>query len=451
MIKKKLLVALVVALAPLGQAEAVSTKYTNACTPLAQETGKYPEKKVRGYPLESIFKKMTLANQLMSEGQKVEALALINEVKNSTDDKFTLSVVYQYLARDAYEKDDFALAVKHAEKVVELDALPVSAILQMKKQVAWAYLGNDDVKSAINWMKQYFAQVINPPVSDYKALAQLYYMDKDFTSAICPLNFALNKTTDKKDKEALYKMLFGSHYTLNDLDGSIKILSEMVGHYPEKKQYWNQLFSIYYQKGDQQSSLAVSELAFQQGLWTKESEVINLASMHSNLGSPLRGAETLEKGIASGVVTKTEKNLKMLARFLDSAKEREKAIDAYKDLSSISKQGTYDYRVGVIYFETEDYRDAIKHFQAAVRKGGLKEVERGNAYLQMGAAQFYIGNENAAINALNRAKDVARVRSNATSWVAFIKEKQRIRELLRQDAEALEAEVAAEKAEFEET
>ncbi len=450
MIKKIIVSSLALVALNAANLEAyVSTKYTNSCSTLAKETGKYPDKKIKGYPSNAIFEKMTQANQLMSEGQKSQAIAIINEVKNSTENKFTLSVVYQYLARDAYEKDNFSLAVQHAQKVVTLDALPVSAILQMKKQVAWAYLGKKDYKSAINWMKQYFDQVINPPVSDYKALAQLYYQDKDYKNAICPVFIALKKTASKKDKEPLYKMLFNAHYTLKDLDGSAKVLSEMVNNYPEEKDYWNQLFSVEYQKGDQQTALAVNELAYQKGIWSKENEIKNLASLHANLGSPLRAAIRLEEGIKAGIISRSEENLKLLARYLDRSKQRDRAIEAYKNVSKISNVGEYAYKIGNIYFDTEQYRDSIKYFNQAVQKGGLKEIEKGNAFLQMGAAHFYLGNETAAISSLERAKAVSKVSKNATSWIGFIKEKQRIREILRKDAEALEAEIAAQKAEAE--
>ncbi len=428
---------------------AFNTKYTGNCPTLGKESGEYPEKKVTGYPLASIYKKMTQANQLLSEGSDPQAFAIINEVKNSTEDPFTLSVVYQYLAREAFDKEQFSKAVDYAQKVVNFDALPVNTILQMKKQVAWAYIGKKDFKSAIRWMKQYFDQVIKPPVSDYKALAQIYYQDKDYRNAICPLYIALNKTSKIKDKESLYKMLFNAHYLLKDLSGSSKILSEMINYYPSKKDYWNQLYSIYYQMGDQNSALAVNELAYQRGLWSKESEIKNLASLHANVGSPLRAAERLEDGVKSGLVPRNEENLKLIARYLDQAKERSKAIQAYKNLSNLSSKGVYAYKIGNNYYDVEDYNNAIKYFTEAVNKGGLKNIERGNAYLQMAAAHFYSGNENAAINALEKAKSTEQVRKNATSWIAYIKQKQEIRELLRKDAEALEAEVAAEKAEAE--
>ncbi len=440
------------ALLPIGELSALSTKYTGNCSILAKESGEYPKRQVSGFKNPGAYKKVTTANQLLADGgaaNKAQAKALLLEVKNSSSDKFALSVVNQYLARFAFEANDFNKTVQYAKEVVNLDALPVNSILQMKKQVAWAYLGKKDYKNAINWMKQYFEQVIKPPVSDYKALAQLYYQDNDFRNAICPAYIALNKTTKIKEKESLYKMLYGLHYRLKDMNGTVNVLTEMVGHYPNNKDYWNQLFSIHYQKGDQASALAVSELAYQKGIWKKESEYKNVASLHANNGAPLRAAERIQEGFQNGIVPKSEENLKLVARYLYAAKERDKAIQAYKNVSAVSSKGEYSYRIGNMYFDMEDYQNAIKYFQQAVNKGGLKPVERGNAYLQIGAGQFYLGNENAAIQALQKAKNVDRVRKNATSWIAYIKQKQEVRELLRKEAEAVEAEVAAEKAEAE--
>ncbi len=450
--KSKIFIALLLASFPFSGAKALSTKYTGTCSTLAKESGKYPERKVAGFKNPATFKKVSEANQLLADGgaaNKAQAKALLTEVKSSSSDKFALSVVNQYLARFAFEESNFNQTVQYAKEVVDLDALPVSSILQMKKQVAWAYLGKKDYKNAINWMKQYFDQVIKPPVSDYKALAQLYYQDKQYKNSICPVYIALNKTSKVKDKEPLFRMMFSAHYNLKDLDGSAKILTEMVANYSTKKDYWNQLFSIHYQRNDLQTALAVNELAFQKGIWTEEKEIKNLASLHANLGAPLRAAERLEDGIESGLIAKNEKNLKLLAMYLDRAKENDKAVAAYKNVSRISDKGEYAYKIANIYFEAEEYRDSIQYFTQAVNKGGLKEIERGNSLLQIGAAHFYLGDEGSALIALEKAKAVDKVRKNATSWINFIKEKQKIRELLRQDAEALEAEIAAQKAETE--
>lgn len=447
MSKSKVFIALLLAAIPFSGAQALSTKYTGNCSVLAKETGKYPEKKVAGFKNPATYKKMTEINQWMADGQKAQAKTALMEIKNTSSDKFALSIVNQYLARLAYEANNFNQTVQYAREVVQLDALPVNAILSMKKQVAWAYLGKKDYKNAISWMKQYFDQVIKPPVSDYKALAQLYYQDNDFRNAICPAYIALNKTTKKKDKESLYKMLFGLHYNLKDMAGSATILSEMINHYPDNKKYWEQLFSIEFQRGKQDNALAIYELGYKKGLWTTAKEYKNLASMHSNSGAPLVAAGVLEDGMAKGIVPKNLENMKLLARFYDAAKEREKAISAYDTLSGMSNSGEFAYKIGLNYFEEEKYQQAIKYFQEAVRKGNLKSVDRGYSYLQMGAAQFYLGNETAAINALSKAKDIDKTRKNATSWIAFIKQKQTIREQMKKDAEELEAEIAAEEAE----
>ncbi len=422
----------------------VSTKYTGSCSALAKESGKYPEKKVKGFKSEATYKKMQNANQLMADGNKAQAKVILEQIKNSSSDAFTLSVVYQYLARMAYDAGNFSQAVNYAGKVVELDALPVNAILSMKKQVAYSYYAKKDYSNAINWLKQYFAQVINPPVSDYKALAQLYYQANNFRSAICPAYIALKKTTKKKEKEPLYKMLFGLHYNLKDLSGSAKILTEMVNFWPANKKYWEQLFSIEYQQGNQLNALAVSELAYKKGIWSTEKEIKNLASLHANNGAPFTAAKRLEDGIKKGVVKSNLENLKLLARYWDQAKADEKAIASYKRLASLSGSGKYHYRIGNILFSKERYNEASKAFLDAVNKGGLSNTEAGNSYLQLGAARFYLGQENSAIAALEKAKNYKKTERNATSWVTFIREKQKIREQLRKDAEELEAEVAAE-------
>lgn len=415
----------------------VSTKYTGNCRSLAKESGKYPEKKVKGYKSESTFKKMTQVNQLMADGKKSQARAILNEVKASSSDSFTLSVVHQYLARLAYEANNFNQAVQHARKVVELDALPVNAILGMKKQVAYAYVAKKDYNSAIGWLKQYFDQVIKPPVSDYKTLAQLYYQAGQYRNAICPVYIALKKTTKKKDKKPLYKMLFGMHYQLKDLEGSAKVLTEMINYWPNDKKYWEQLFSIEYQRGNQLGALAVSELAFQKGLWTTEKEIKNLASLHANNGSPYRAAVRLENAMKKGVVAKNLENLKLIARYWNQARDRKKAITAYTNLSSSSNTGKYDYKIGNIYFDQEKYKEAIQYYTKAVNKGNMNGTESGYAFLQMGAAKFYLGQENAALSDLNKAKNYDKTRKNATSWIAFISEKQKLRAQIEKDAQQM--------------
>lgn len=444
MLKKLIIVSAIASVFVSVNAEAlVSTKHTASCQTLGNQSSKYPEKKIKGFSSESLWKKMQTANQLMADGQKSQAKQILMEIRNDSKDSYALSVVNQYLARMAYDAGDFNGAVRYATDVINLDALPVEAILNMKKQLAYAYASKKDLNNGIKWLNQYMKQKIKPLTSDYKTLASFYGQNKQYKKAICPTYMALKGVKTSKDKESLYKNLFGFHYQLKDLNGSAKILSEMINFFPNEKKYWEQLFSIEYQRGNKLDALAVSELAYKKGFWTKEAEVKNLAALHGSTGSPYNAAVRFEEGLSKGIIANNQENLKILARFWDQAKADDKAISAYNRLTKVASTGKYFFRIGNIHFSRENYKEAISAFNSAIQKGNMKASDAGNSYLQMGAAKFYLGQEAAAIQALEKAKQYDVTKRSATSWQAFIREKQRVREAIKREAEELEAEVAA--------
>ncbi|NVK22386.1 MAG: tetratricopeptide repeat protein [Kangiellaceae bacterium] len=395
-----------------------STKYTRSCSLLAPTEGQYDNSKVPSITSEPAFKKLSKANQFYADEQYSQAIPILNDIIANSGDRAAKARSMLILGRIYQAQNKFSAAASELKKALDSGDMGQQNEAAIKQSLAFLYSGQENHRESLKWMKEYFNGVINPPASSYAMLAQSYYRVNDFKNAICPAYLALKQ--GYKSKKNLYGFLLNAHVKIKDLPGAEVIAKEMVELFPKEKSVLNNLFGIYSQQGKQAEMLALAELAYLNGMWSSETNYKQLSSLYVNRGVPLLAAERLKEGVDKGIVKATEDNWKNIAINYQAAKEREKAILAYEQASKYTNSGKYLYKIGNMYFDKENYSEAIKKFRDAINKGGLNDNDKGYAYLWTGVSQFREGNPQTALATLKTAQGFSNVSKNAGQFINYI-------------------------------
>ena len=117
----------------------------------------------------------------------------------------------------------------------------------------------------------------------YILLSVMYAEKGDYRKAVCPAYFAVK--TEKKPKSQYYNLLLVSHYELKDMNGSANILKEMVTYFPEEKNYWRQLSTLYLSMDKVKESLALMEMLYLKGgfeSWINSGNKVDKIENHSS-------------------------------------------------------------------------------------------------------------------------------------------------------------------------
>ncbi len=342
-------------------------------------------------------------------------------------DVYLQAILYQALAQVEWSRNNFDPALQYFEKAVQLDALPNQAHFALMYQIAQLYYMKERYDDALNRLDLWFCTAPKEKItsSAYVLQASINANKKDYASALIAIEKAISM--DKNPKEQWYQLKLASHYELEQYPQAAETLELMIAKWPDKKTYWTQLSSIYYKLKQDDKALSVLALAYRKKLLDTQTDIMFLSSLYSNASVPYKAADTLEKGIKSGVVEATDRHWALVADTWYAAEEMEYALAAYEKAGTAARTGDIDLRRGYILVDLERWSPAKDALSAALTKGGLDERKTGEAYLLRGMAEFNLGNFDSASSDWGKASKYPKARDAAQQWMNHLQEERRRR------------------------
>ncbi|MCO7225437.1 tetratricopeptide repeat protein [Pleionea sp. CnH1-48] len=396
----------------------VSTRYTKSCRSLAAT--KPPEKRVLRALTESVHKRLNKALGLLSKEQHQEALDMMLALANrNKSNAYTLATINLNINYAYSNLNQIAQSIRYLEKVVAAKVLPWEREQSARLQLANLYYGEDNHKKSLEHLRAWFKNETNPKVQGYVLMAANFSAQNKLKEAICPAYLAIKEST--KANKNIFGVLLNSHYELNDIPGSIKILTVMVELFPQETIYWRNLAGLYAKSERHRDSLAVMELLHRQKRFNKPADYKQLSSFYAMLDVPYKSAEVLQEGIEKEVVESNEKNWKNVASNFHVAQEIDKSIYAYKKAAEYVDNGRHDLKQAQLYGEAEKWKLAVKAYDKALQRGGLKDP--GEAYFGKADALYNDGNFPGAISAFEQAAKYKNFKKNSNRWISFIRDR----------------------------
>ena len=140
-----------------------------------------------------------------------------------------------------------------------------------------------------------------------------------------------------------------------------------------KKAYWTQLSSLYAHLEQEEKSLAVMQLAYAQDYLVKNNDLRALAQLYLYHSLPYRAGLVLEKAREDGFVEEDAAYWEMLANSWLLAREFDRALGPLQTGAEVSEKGDLYARLGQLYLEREQWKDACEALDSAIEKGDLHD------------------------------------------------------------------------------
>ncbi|MEP1471222.1 MAG: tetratricopeptide repeat protein [Halieaceae bacterium] len=332
---------------------------------------------------------------------------------------YELANVYNLYAFIHYSREDYAKALQAYENVIRQPDIPLAMEINTRYTVAQLYFVQEQWQKGINALNDWFRMTENPPESAYVLLAQGYYQLKDYNKSLLNVEKAINmyKGKGKVPKEQWYNLARFLYFDKNDINNSVRVLEELLVHYP-KKQYWVQISHMYGEQKKESEQLSAMETAYVQDMLDKGSEQVTMAYLYLNADVPYKAAKVLDKGIKDKSVDRTSKNYEILGNAFRQAQEVEKAIPAMESAASKSDSGELYSRLGNIYLDGDQYKKAITAINKGLSRGGVKRPD--NARLVLGMAYFNDKQYSKARDAFTAAGRDKRSEKYAAQWIQYM-------------------------------
>jgi len=324
------------------------------------------------------------AIELLNTEKYKEAQAKIATLKLEELSPFERGKVEQILVSIAIAAEDYAAARKHIENAIASGGLNEQEISQVRYQRAQLFIQEEKWKEGAQALEEWLKTATNPNSAAYYLLAVAYYQLEDIDRALPHAKKAVEMA--EKPQEGWISLLVAMYLQKEQYREALPYLEGLVAVAPTKKNYWLQLSAVYQQLEEYPKALALTQLAFDAGLLTEETDLQRLADLQMFGQVPYRCAVTMENAIQKNQIKVNDKVYEKLANCWIAAGEFEKAIVPLRQGGEMAPTGDLLVRLGEVNVHREAWGAAEAALNDGINKGKLKDLP--NAQLLMAIALF---------------------------------------------------------------
>lgn len=387
---------------------------------------------------------------LTAEDFATAAQLLGNLLNRSNLSPFERATALQMRAAVEIEAENYEQAVRTYEEIIALDAFELDRINSLRFNLGQLYAALENWPAAIENLETYLASIESRPESVLYVLAMAYVQQGDFQTARRYAEEAIAVNDAKDPPEAIQSRFVLLNFIYSELnldDLRLPLVERMVRLWPDRKNYWMQLSSLYAQQPQDEEegrAFAVVELAYHSGLLDQESEFTRLAQYYSFYNNPYRGAQMLEREMEAGNVERNADNVELLARTWFQAREHDRAVPVLQEAARLKDDGELYYQLGQTLFAREEWSEAIDALQEALeRSEDLSRNDIGQCYFLIGNSRYNLGQRDLARTAFENAARYEQTRTAANGWLQFIQGEIRSEQAQARIAEEIRRQEAA--------
>jgi tetratricopeptide (TPR) repeat protein len=365
-----------------------------------------------------IYRYIDAAVELNDEGDTETAVRLLKKLNPKRLNDHERAVLYRVLAYLLYGVNEYEEAIGYFKLVLDQQILQPDADNKIRFSIAQLYAALQNWELVLEWIQTWLLWTPAPEGLALYLAGVASYQLENMDNARMVLEVAVN--LEPEPAESWLQLLTAVYVRQEDYEMAAPVLEEMVGRFG-KKQYWVQLSLIYGARDEFRNSLAVQQLAYQQGLLTEDSELRRLARSYLYHNLPYPAARLLEQGIAAEGVGKIEADAmayELLANSWLAAREYDKSYEPLKLAADLSDDGDLYIRLGQVHMQREEWGDAARRFEQAIAKGDL--TKPGGAQLLLGISYYNTEDTKKALRSFRKAKKHDESEKQAKRWLQHL-------------------------------
>ncbi len=340
-----------------------------------------------------------------------EVLAALPELEAlpepTPDDRKAIATWRLQATQGVGDQDAFAAAIEAFLAGGYADA---EAVGQMHRQLAAHYSAKQDKEKTLENFQKFVDATPDVQPDEYETLGRLYLQAAKNAEGCQYLGKAIDTTVAKNQppKELWFQLRDKCFIELKDDAARLTNLETLVGYFPDKE-YYSRIVAIYQaqSKDDRTVMLNAYRVAVSdpQGGLETVGGYLNYADTALVAGSPGEAARALERGMKEGIVPNAGTNQQMLTQAKTAIASDKKSLPGESAAAAKNPKGEVDVKVGLGFYSTGDYAQAVEAVRRGITKGGVARLDDAN--LLLGAALLELGKRDEARAAFEAAKAAA--------------------------------------------
>ena len=366
------------------------------------------------------YEKIQRAQEQVDEKDYRGALRTIQNLYNPEKlTEYEQAQALNYLGFIHYQMENMGEAIRTYQKLLAIPELEPQMAKATTFTMAQLLTVEERYQEALQTIDKWFTLESNPGPDPYILKAQVLYHLNRFQDMIRPIEQAMEvaRAREKPVKEDWYGLLNFAYFQMEDYRKVRDIQKILIQNWP-KARYWKSLAGAYTELGEDKKLIYAYDAAFTQGMLEKESEFVTMAQLWMQGDVPYKAASLLQEKMDQGVVSKNEKNYRLLSQAWQLSQEDEKAIPALQAAAGLASNGELDARLANSYLNIGDYDECVKSANNAIRKGGLRNPD--NIQISRGMCLYNLRRYGDAKSAFREAAKAPRSQRVSNQWIRVI-------------------------------
>jgi tetratricopeptide (TPR) repeat protein len=283
---------------------------------------------------------------------------------------------------------------------------------QLMQNLGQIQLSEEDYTGAIDTMTRFMEETRSETAAALAIRGNSYYRIERYAEAAADLRRSQQVAT--KYDPAVSQMLMASLFELGQTDEAAAVAADLMQREPDNATLIRNLAAIYANAENVTKSIEVLQGGLDRGVTNTDRDYIELAKMYRFAEQDERAAELLSNGLAAGAVTPSLEVYKTIGEANYFSDNTQAAVEAYAKADEFASDGEMALNQARALYELERWTD----LKVAVNNAITKGVRRmGDAYVILGAAEFGLNNEAAALAAYREAAKYPETKDSAEAFL----------------------------------
>ncbi len=365
------------------------------------------------------YKKLDRAQKKFAREDYAGALnTLLPLTQKTRRGTFDHAMTWQLIGHIHAAQELYLKAIDAYEQALTQNALNDTFKRPIMVNLGQLYISESQYQKGITLLTQWLQgnkKINNTTAGMHILIANAYTILQNFDKAIEHARLAIEQHSEPK--ESWYQMLLGTYYENKQYEHAIGVLETLIGRYPAKKKYWQQLSSLQMLQKQANNALLTLQLAWQKQLLDEEQDLFDLANLYALQGLPHEAATVLHTGLDNKTIQTTFNHWNRVAQLYLMANENTKSIAMMEQALQFSQAGDDFLTLAQLYVADEQWQAAERLLKSALAKRSLtKTIEAKYLY---GIVLFEQNKPSQAIDLFEKIKNDPEYGSKAQQWIAF--------------------------------
>ena len=365
-----------------------------------------------------------------------EALDELYERRYERMNDFEKSTTLNFFTNYYLTTENYVEALKIFVEILTIETLRTDTRLRTLRSLGQLYAAEEDWRNSIRYYSEWRDLSENEDDVVYRGLSYahyqleeyqeaqdywLSYMDVKFNNELRSLATSNPELSeDQRVAQARvsaferddYAYLNGLYFTLEDFQSALDLTKTMIVQFDNKTD-WQNLSAIYATLDNEPRRVQALNLYYLKGLMDDETRFLNLGQSLAGIDVPYSGAKIISEGLEAAVVEGNVDNMITYTQMLLISNELEEAVVPATTAAELDESGNAYDTLGYLHYVMNNYEEASNAFQAAIDKGGLKDV--ADTYLFLARALLEMRKFDEAEEAASSASEAGDERSTKTA------------------------------------